>query len=152
MTNWEYLEALANNSPSELQAWFDSEHVETPNGTLHGDTAALEAKYDDDSREKLEADVRVFCDAYAEFPYAREAFNSLLKLLDRQAAITEREVRDEREYGEPFWKYCETCETVAALTAELDSARRDRETYRELLGQAIDFAFDITLLLDEGAA
>ena len=85
MTNWEYLEALANNSPSELQAWFDSEHVETPNATSHGDTAALDAK-------------------------------------------------------------------IAALTAELDSARRDRETYRELLGKAIDFAFDITLLLDEGAA
>ena len=85
MTNWEWLEALANNSPDELQAWFDSEHVETQNGTSHGDTAALEAK-------------------------------------------------------------------IAALTAELDSARRDRETYRELLGKAIDFAYAITLLVDEGAA
>ena len=85
MTNWEWLEALANSAPCELQVWFDSEHVENANATVDGDTAALNAK-------------------------------------------------------------------IAALTAELDSARRDRETYRELLGKAIDFAFDITLLLDEGAA
>ena len=44
MTNLEWLEALANNSPDELQAWFDSEHVETPNATIHGDTAALNAE------------------------------------------------------------------------------------------------------------
>ena len=81
-TNKEWLFSLPLH---ELYAWFDSEHVETPNATLHGDTAALSAK-------------------------------------------------------------------IAALTSELDSARRDRETYRELLGQAIDFAYAITLLVDEGAA
>ena len=82
MTNWEYLEALANNSPDELQAWFDSEHVETPNATSHGDTAALDAK-------------------------------------------------------------------IAALTAELDSARRDRETYREKFSKCLGYADAIHALMDE---
>ena len=82
MKNREWLYSL---DVADLADWFDSEHVETPNATSHGDTAALEAK-------------------------------------------------------------------IAALTAELDSARRDRETYRELLGKAIDFAYAITLLVDEGAA
>ena len=159
MTNDEWLTYVTHNDIPALNAWLNSEHVETPNATLDGDTVALEAKYDDDSREKLEADVRKIAYAYnmddqrhGTERFAHELYFSIIHLLDRQAAITEREVRDEREYGEPFWKYCETCETVAALTTELESARRDRETYRELLGQAIDFAFDITLLLDEGAA
>ena len=43
-TNGEWLEYLANNAPDELAAWFDSEHVETANGTLDGDTAALNAR------------------------------------------------------------------------------------------------------------
>ena len=44
MTNKEWLDYLAHNAPDELAAWFDSEHVETANGTLDGDTAALNAK------------------------------------------------------------------------------------------------------------
>ena len=127
MTNWEYLEALANNSPDELQAWFDSEHVETPNATLHGDTAALDAKcnmlYDE-----LDA-------AYAKNRSLREHIAKM-------------------QEGRNGWhiKGKELQKKVDSLTAELDSARRDRETYRELLGKAIDFAYAITLLVDEGAA
>ena len=41
MTNREWLYSL---HPSALAAWFDAEHVETPNATLDGDTAALNAK------------------------------------------------------------------------------------------------------------
>ena len=92
MTNWEYLEALANNSPDELQAWFDSEHVETPNAISHGDTAALE----------------------------------------REIAMLKAELE-------------------AAIASKLRIIE-ERETYRELLGKAIDFAYAITLLVDEGAA
>ena len=43
-TNGEWLEYLANNAPDELAAWFEAEHVETANGTLDGDTAALNAR------------------------------------------------------------------------------------------------------------
>ena len=44
MTNKEWLDYLAHNAPDELSAWFDAEHVETINGTLDGDTAALNAR------------------------------------------------------------------------------------------------------------
>ena len=72
MTNWEYLEALANNSPDELQAWFDSEHVETPNATLHGDTAALE---------------REIANANAEREYYREVLGRMLDLVDEMRYV-----------------------------------------------------------------
>ena len=44
MTNKEWLDYLAHNAPDELAAWFDSEHAETANATVDGDTAALDAK------------------------------------------------------------------------------------------------------------
>ena len=40
-TNREWLYSL---DVADLADWFDAEHVETPNGTLDGDTAALNAK------------------------------------------------------------------------------------------------------------
>ena len=92
MTNKEWLDYLAHNAPSELQAWFDSEHVENANATLDGDTAALE----------------------------------------REIAMLKAELE-------------------AAIASKLRIIE-ERETYRELLGKAIDFAYAITLLVDEGAA
>lgn len=41
MNNREWLYSL---DVADLADWFDSEHVETANGTLDGDTAALNAK------------------------------------------------------------------------------------------------------------
>ena len=41
MNNYQW---LLHMDGAERQAWFDAEHVETPNATLHGDTAALDAK------------------------------------------------------------------------------------------------------------
>ena len=89
MTNKEWLDYLANNSPGELAAWFAAEHDEA------------------------------------------NPIKEFVGLMQRITELTAE--RDE-------------------LAAELDSARRDRETYRELLGKAIDFAYAITLLVDEGAA
>ena len=160
MTNWEYLEALANDAPSKLQAWFDSEHVETPNDTSHGDTAALDAKYDDGSREKLEADVREIADAYnmgtqrhGTERFAHELYFSIIHLLDRQAAITEAWCDREFEAA------CNSCalkidllEEVDRLTAELETARRDCERYRNKFGKCIDYADAIHALMDEGMA
>ena len=85
MTNDEWLTYVTHNDIPALNAWLNSEHVETPNATSHGDTAALDAK-------------------------------------------------------------------IAALTAELDSARRDRETYREKFSKCLDYADAIHALMDEGLA
>lgn len=53
-----------------------------------------------DTREKLEADASSFCDAFTDERIYQglptEAYTSLIKLLDRQAAITERECIDKR--------------------------------------------------------
>lgn len=65
----------------------------------------------DDSREKLEADV------FACLQQAYITYPKVIELLDRQAAITERKCR------KPNWDYCETCETLAELTAERDELK-----------------------------
>lgn len=138
MTNKEWLDYLAHNAPDELAAWFDAEHVETPNGTLQSDTAALEAKSSDDSREKLEADVYRAADEMDRF-YCGEKFIDTRKIigwLDRQAAITERECR------KPNWSYCETCEALEKLTAE-------RERYRDKFSKCLDYADAIHALMDD---
>ena len=77
MTNKEWLEYLANNAPDELSAWFDSEHVETANGTLDGDTAALNAKIDE-LDEWLRIGWSRECKLQAERELYREALSQLL--------------------------------------------------------------------------
>lgn len=160
MTNGEWLDYLAHNAPDELAAWFDAEHVETEERALDGDTAAQ----DGDSRDKLEADVRKIAEAYnmdtqrhGTERFAHELYYSIIHLLDRQAAITERECR------KPNWDYCETCETLAELTAERDNwkehsrtieyrckkAETDCEIYRKKFGKCIDYADDIHALMDD---
>lgn len=99
MTNREWLYSL---DVADLADWFNSEHVETPNTTLDGDTAALNAKI-----AELEKKLRV------------------------------------------GWE----CE--CKLQAERDKARKECETYRSLLGKALDYADAIHALageIDEGMA
>ena len=63
----------------------------------------------DDSREKLEEIAWEYDASYAG-PYDHGAIaEAIIELLDRQAAITERECR------KPNWEYCETCELQATL-------------------------------------
>ena len=162
MTNKEWLDYLAHNAPDELAAWFDAEHVETEEraygkGGLVGGSfidipeqgevvMPLESWRDhldtesesEDSRERLEADVRNFAEKSG-WLYPMAGTRIVLEWLDRQAAITERECR------KPNWDYCETCETLAELTAE-------REAYREKFGKCIDYADAIHALMDEGLA
>ena len=77
MTNKEWLEYLANNAPDELAAWFDSEHVETANGTLDGDTAALNARINE--LRAHEREWRVLCKQLVdERELYREALSQLL--------------------------------------------------------------------------
>ena len=97
MTNEEWLDYMAHNDIPGLNIWFKAERVESPamsDGTADGETygergersagvgtAAQEA----DSRERLEAD------AFAYLQTAYITYPQIIELLDRQAAITERE-------------------------------------------------------------
>lgn len=95
-TNGDYLDGLAKSDPKALQAWFDAEHVDDS-----GHIADMSEKSADcvregaemseeDSREKLEAEV----DNWG-FIMNLEGYqlDMIRGWLDRQAAITERDVR-----------------------------------------------------------
>lgn len=191
MTNEEWLESLAHNDIPGLRAWFKAERAESPvapdgktDGGFYGergersaggDTAAQEA----DSRHKLEADAERYIEHAADYAYedtlwADETFtlyDAIIELLDRQAAITERECR------KPNWSYCETCEALEKLTAERDKLkdelidecgelnrqintmrdvirdyRNERDHYRSKFDKCIDYADAIHALMDEGLA
>lgn len=180
MTNEEWLDHMAHNDIPGLRAWFKAEHVESPgSGALvqcaqidgegheraaEGDTEPQNA----DSRERLEAEI----ESYSAFDMMDTiTLDMVIGWLDRQAAITERECR------KPNWYYCETCETLAELTAERDelkgqvftlksecddlestcnvlenelyNAKAERERYRSKFGKCLDYADDIHALMDD---
>ena len=138
MTNKEWLDYLAQNAPDELAAWFDAEHVETEERALDGDTEPQDA----DSREQLEAD------AFAYLQTAYITYPQIIKLLDRQAAITEEQTRckwvtaSADEIAAWRSKAEKLKEQVYELTAE-------RERYREKFGKCIDYADAIHALMDD---
>ena len=149
-TNGEWLEHLANNAPDELAAWFDSEHVETANGTLDGDTAAENA----DSRELILTDLEKKTREWHDYDgnymriYSGVAYAQMKELLDRQAAITEEQTRckwvtaSADEIAAWRSKAEKLKEQVYELTAE-------RERYREKFGKCIDYADAIHALMDD---
>ena len=168
-TNYQWLLEMDG---AERKAWFDSEHVETPNATLQGDTAALNAKYDDDSREKLEADVRKIAEAYnmddqrhGTERFAHELYFSIIHLLDRQAAITQEqdeaicheclkeqekkiaELTSERDY----WKLHTDCwaDKCKEVEKERDELTAQLEEHREGWNHAIDGWQDAINQLEE---
>ena len=90
-----------------------------------------------DSRDKLEADVRKIAEAYnmdeqrhGTERFAHELYYSIIHLLNRQAAITERETTKRHEL------FCEKCEAesdkqIAELTAELEKATNNLNSANE---------------------
>ena len=89
----------------------------------------------DDSRDKLEADVREWIDiaTYKTFTPER-MLEVMLHWLDRQAAITERETTKRHEI------FCETCEAesdkqIAELTAERDNLEANNQQLHTLAGE-----------------
>ena len=123
-TNREWLFSL----PLEEQyAWMNAEHQD---GTLDGDTAAQ----DGDSRDKLEADVRKIAEAYnmdtqrhGTERFAHELYYSIIHLLDRQAAITERKLDTEFEAA------CNSCAIKIDLREEVDKLTAERDKMQEQL-------------------
>ena len=118
--------------------------------TTENSTAKNEIRDFDDTREKLEADVRkVLQSAYM---YAwmhgyenrrgcsfeklhREFYN----LLDRQATITEREFWEGYSNGNQWEMY--------ELQRQVDEQTAERDIYREKLSRALDLAHEIERLM-----
>lgn len=111
----------------------------------------------DDSREKLKSDAyRLMCDTwnkglvFAKRPYedipldaVMWKFGDILALLDRQAAITERET-------EKKWSCFSDSAGghIAELSREIGTLRAERDRYRELCGKLLDAADDMRRVRD----
>lgn len=107
MNNREWLYSL---DVADLSDWFDAEHVETEERALDGDTAPD----NEDSRERLEADVRNFAEKSG-WLYPMAGTRIVLEWLDRQAAITAEETSNAwEEYRDAAQR------EIAELTAERD--------------------------------
>lgn len=143
-TNREWLYSL---DVADLADWFDAEHVETEERALDGDTEPE----NEDSRERLEADIRELMRSLYEIGYTDAKLNygilgketrprlftfdekrgaKFIELLDRQAVITERETTKRHEL------FCETCEAesdkrIAELRAELEKATNNLNSANE---------------------
>jgi len=140
MTNDEWLKSL---EPAELKAWFEAEHVE-PNddlppekGVSDPDGGSNDANESQDSREKLEADVQRFSQVY--YTSHLLVYDKVIELLDRQVAITRRELQDEVDRL--------TRENMQ-LARDLGECMAERDGYREKLGRAVDSAWEIVQLMD----
>lgn len=165
MTNKEWLDYLAHNAPDELAAWFDAEHVENQERALDGDTEPE----NEDSREKLEAEAsELVADYAASGEVCDTMYNGIIELLDRQAAITEREMYRFDENHREHIRSLETInqklnERIAELTADRDKLQEqlligwececrlqaERERYRSKFGKCLDYADAIHALMDD---
>lgn len=85
MNNYQWLLQMDG---AERKAWFDAEHVEHQERALDGDTEPE----NEDSRERLEADVRNFAEKSG-WLYPMAGTRIVLEWLDRQVAITEEQTR-----------------------------------------------------------
>lgn len=148
MTNYEWLLQMGGD---ERKAWFDAEHndglaaksgasvssVEANDGNVSLKDSSDDTQSFTDSREKLEADVRKSLGFTT-----KDVFG----WLDRQAAITEREIFDEMPYIRDKMRGLKA--QVDRLTADLHASNREREHLRNQLGIALDHAHDICSLVD----
>ena len=132
MTNYEWLLQMVGE---ERQAWFDAEHVDandvlTCKDDVRADgVCANDVDVSQDSREKLLADlekqVRVWHDYDGNFMriYDSVAYAQVKELLDRQAAITERELCKQCDWPSLAAQPDEEAyERIANLTDDLETA------------------------------
>ena len=148
------LHKASNKPDSKFDARKTAETPET-------DAAKGDIRDFDDSREKLEADVR----KYLNYPSDCRAvydYNAVIGWLDRQAAITKNEVmvhyRDELSRRDKREKELQAAlDQQRAATAnandlwgrtrdELAAVKAEREAYRSLFGKSLDLADEIRAL------
>ena len=131
---------------------------------------------DGDSRDKLEADVRMIAEAYnmdtqrhGTERFEHELYYSIIHLLDRQAAITEEQTRCKwvTASADEIAAWRSKAEKLQAQVYELTTERdklqdqlhigwececrlqAERERYREKFGKCIDYADAIHALMDD---
>ena len=144
-TNYEWLLQMSGD---ERQSWFDAEHAESENGTLDGAREGLDGE--NDSREKLEADTTETWKAVAricargETPKERWTNDEFYKLLDRQAAITERECR---KHAIAYQCHCD--EKFAELQKQVDKLTAERDNYRDMCVRAVDAGEQLSAKVDK---
>lgn len=130
-TNRDWLFSL----PLEEQyAWMNAEHQD---GTLDGDTAALNAKI-----AELERKLRISWEYECKFQDERD---ELQEQVDAKDNCIENIMQTLHE----------TQARASNLADDLLTANRQREQYRKLFGMALDWAHEITMLetsIDEGMA
>lgn len=136
MNNYEW---LLNMGGEERQAWFDAEHAN--DGLAHeNDVSADDVDINDinatqDSREKLEADVLKKHNYMGPKPYSLvTTYDDVIGWLDRQKAITERDLCAECEWpslaAQPDQ---EAYDRIAELTRKLEDAEYERDRLQEKL-------------------
>lgn len=179
MTNYEWLLQMGGE---ERQAWFDAQHVDANDvSTRKGDVRADGVCANDvdvlqDSREELEADVREWIDIATYKTFAPERMHEvMLNWLDRQAAITERELCKQCDWPslaaqpdeEAYDRIAELEAALAmdsriraqqsdsidnlakqrdALADDLLTCNKEREQYRDLFSEALTLAAEIVNL------
>lgn len=134
-TNQEWLHKLANESPDELKAWFDAEHndnlaaekvVSCDAAHSNDGNAHLKVSEDlsdgfTDSREQLELDIDWCLGSYTAVSVnVQRLRQEIIKWLDRQAAITER------EKAEKVYAQSRDTEYLHELKQELDDITNER--------------------------
>lgn len=146
-SNKEWLYSL---DPHELTEWFDTEHESC---NQHADQQKCEPVHEThklDSREKLEADTTETWKAVAricargETPKERWTNDEFYKLLDRQAAITERECR---KHAIAYQCHCD--EKFAELQKQVDKLTAERDNYRDMCVRAVDAGEQLSAKVDK---
>lgn len=131
ISNREWLYSL---DVADLAEWFDAEHVDD----AISENLGLSQDSEIDSREKLESDVRQLAFDYAPSSDSSDEYAlraKVMKLLDRQAAITKRELCKQQETlaqrmivdGYEFELF-EMRKQISELTAERDELQERVDT------------------------
>ena len=156
------LDWLYTMQPRDLARWFDAEHVE-PNddlspekGVSDSDGGSNDANAAQDSREKLEVDLKTLLYEFGGYCFSsREGhtdnvdtfFEDFVFLLDRQTAITEEKTRckwvtaSAEEIAAWRSKAEKLKEQVYGLTAE-------RDMWRERCGRMLDAAHELARIAE----
>lgn len=189
-TNGEWLDYLAQNAPDELAAWFDAERTESPTSatmqqigqvienTVKRGVYGYTEPENEDSRDKIEADVRKIAEAYnmdsqrhGTERFAHELYHSIIHLLNRQMAIDDsicdecssdfyklqedhdKLVDEVGNLADERYRYKLQCERyeaqIAELTAERDNWKANCEDWKKHARAAENACYETMLEREE---
>lgn len=143
----------------DLAKRFEAEHVE-PNdesapkdGVSDPGGGSNDANAAQDSREKLEADICAKLNDMARFGWRVDGiFRQAQGWLDRQAAITAREVKERVDFSlitqTANAMFPDYQEQVAELQAEVDELTAERDMWRDKCGRMRDAAHELARIAE----